>query len=124
MNKENIDHGFVLPIVCNYYGVKKEAFLSKSRLGDVVVARKIYMYLLWDIFNYTHERIGSETNRNVSTVTITLKKVKSERSIYKQIHNDIEKLKENINKQLVYNDIIINNVNLLQMSINHTNSFA
>jgi len=113
----------ILSIVCAYYGIEEDVLFSKLRNGEVVVARRMYIYMLWKLLGYTHESISEIVNRNISSVTHSLKKMESERRIYKSVENDIEILKEKINEQLHQKNVVVSEINLLQMTINHTNSF-
>jgi len=64
------------------------AVLSPSREKDIVIARKVYAYLLWDILKLTHEKIAKLVNRKVSAVTQSLNKTKAEIDVYKKFENE------------------------------------
>lgn len=118
--RNKTSHHKILNFVCNHYGVSSVAVLSKSRETEVLIPRKVYIYLLQDILKLTHEKIAFLVNRNTSSVTLSLLKTKGEIEVYKKLELEINTIKDKI----MDSSLVVNYVDLLQMSINHTNSFV
>lgn len=81
--------------VCNFYNITLKQIESKSRTADIANARHIAVYLSRELLDIPFKRIGSEFgNRDHSTIMTSYDKISKllqEKSIYKEVVEDIKK---------------------------------
>lgn len=109
----------ILNSVCLKYNVNPTDLVSFSRKKELVEPRQIFCYLSTIMTKISKEEIGSFIKRDRATVIHSCNKIKDEILIYRTLKNDVELL---IN-EIQFSNIVVSNVNLLQNSINYTNSF-
>lgn len=80
--------------VCSRYGLEWSMILSKSRVREVVDARRLYIGILRDVFRLTLQEIGNILNKNHATILHNVNKheifVKILKS-YKKNYEEIER---------------------------------
>lgn len=94
-NRKDISLETILEVVSFYYEIEEENITSPSRSSDVIMARKIFIYLARHMTNYSTPQIGIFLERHHTSV------LNAEKSIKKEIKNDnilAEQIKELINK--------------------------
>ena len=65
----------VLNCVCEFYKIKKEDLLGSNRRAELVKARQICCYLMYDILNLPLVTIGKQLNRDHATVIYSKNKI-------------------------------------------------
>ena len=118
-NKDiNLNLDFILKKVCSHYSIDKSFVIGKSRISNVVLARQMYCYISRHFSKKSYSEIGALININHSSVIYSIKTIENDIVIYTKRREDLEKIKEMLLSKLIPSDI-----DLLQMSINYTNSF-
>jgi len=79
----NVRHDKLKRIICEEYRVNWQAIASKSRLHELVEARRCYYAILRNVFFYKLLDIGKETNQDHSTVIASLKAHERYTSVYR-----------------------------------------
>ena len=109
----------ILEKVCEVYKLSIDNIKSNSRIGEVVKARQIYSYLSMNYTNDKIDYIAALINRDRTTVLHSVNKINSEMYIYKDLLDEINYIKD----KLIVNKLVVQDVNLLDLSKNYTNSF-
>lgn len=108
----------LINIICENYKVSKEDLFSKRKKTKIVNARHMYMYFLFKYYHKNLTETAKLTNRNHGTIIYAIKKIDNEIKIYKDKIKEIEIILNDINNFLIPNEI-----DLLKMCKNYTNSF-
>lgn len=108
----------VLNIVCDYYNVSPDNVKSSNREAKYVRARHVYFYLGYYVSEKTLMEIGNISNNNYTSVLHGKKTISIELTIYPQLKREINELKFKILS--LKNKLIVEHVDLLQLSINTT----
>lgn len=133
LNQRYLSPEDVLNIVCDYFKIDKQLLLSRSRQSELIYPKMLICCFLKEL-DYTFEKIGESINRDHSTAVYYCKKaddlLSSNLNIpeVKRILHDYA----SISKLLAghqYNfrlgkSIVVENFDLLQLSINYTKSFV
>ncbi len=85
-------------LVCNYFQISQEEISSKSRKKAIAWPRQIAMYLARKYTAATLEAIGQEFNRDHATVVHAIKKMKKQLIQNKQLRNQVEFIKDRLEK--------------------------
>lgn len=118
--KRNLNIQNILNAVLLFYNVDLNELKSESKKGNLVKARQIYFYLCKEFTDSTFSRMAKLINRDHATAMYSKNKIINQKELYQDINLEIEEITESLFRN---NSLIINHVNLLQMSINYTNSF-
>jgi len=109
----------ILTTVSNFYEIPADLIKSKTRKDEVVHARQVYMYLSKKYTNLSLSQISMVCNRDHSTVIHAIKVIKDQIYIDKEIMAEIEEIEQNL-----INPLVVQDINLLQLSKNHTLSYV
>ena len=109
----------ILNTVSNFYDIPTELIKSKTRKEQVVHARQVYMYLSKKYTKHSLSQISMVCNRDHSTVIHAIKVIKDQIYIDKEIMAEIEEIERNF-----INPLVVQDINLLQLSKNHTLSYV
>jgi chromosomal replication initiator protein len=115
LSKQNI-----LDCVCKYFDVKEEEIKSLARTKNVVLAKRSYFYLCFQLTSFSEREISKFVNKDHSTANYHKKLAFSEIEYYKSFKKELDDL-TNILK--IEPSIIASNIDLVLMSENYTNSF-
>ncbi|TPE56712.1 chromosomal replication initiator protein DnaA [[Mycoplasma] falconis] len=97
--KENITPEKVIDAVCKYYKIDRKKMISNVRTQDIVVARRIAIYIIKNSFDYTLKEIGAMVaNQDHSTVIASIKWVDKNIKTNPTLKLAIEKIQQNIKK--------------------------
>lgn len=110
----------ILQAVLNHYGVTKEEIISNSKNVVFVEARKMFCFISTEFSNAKYEEIGNIINRDHSTVTYSVNKIRVYKEVYSKIRKDIEQVTANLFSD---HSLIPDSIDLLKMTENYTNSF-
>ena len=116
--KNNLQN--ILEFISEHYGVSENSIKSKSRKDEVVKARHAYFYIAYKTSRKGLAEIGRLVNRDHTTVIHGMRKIEGEIDIYQDTFLEFKELKEKCENKI---SIAVENVDLLQMTINYTNSF-
>lgn len=133
LNQRYLSPEDVLNVVCDYFKIDKQLLLSRSRKSELIYPKMIICCFLKEL-GYPFERIGKTINRDHSTAVYYCKKADDLLSSNLNIPEVKRTLHDYaaISKLLAryqYNfrlgeSIIVENFDLLQLSINYTKSFV
>lgn len=110
----------ILEVISEYYGVSENSIKSKTRKVKSVRARQIYFYIAYKTSGKGLAEIGKLVNRDHTTVIHGIRKIEGEIDIYQDTFLEFKELKAKCDNKT---SVAIEDVDLLQMSINYTNSF-
>lgn len=116
----NTSPELILSKVCEYYQVDIKKVKGISKQGDLVKSRQIYAYITYQITNITLEKIGELINRNHSSMTHSIKKIRGFLDTYPQIGLEIKEIKNNITKNSC--SIVVCDVDLLSLTKGYSKS--
>lgn len=95
--KKVINIPYIQEVVCDYFGLKKEELLSKSRKREIALPRQLAMYFSKEMTNATFSRIGEEMGgKDHSTVMYAVETIKDVSKIDKEIKKYVKELTERI----------------------------
>ena len=118
MIKTNLE--IILETISDNYNISESLIKSKSRKDEIVKARHAYFYIAYKISRKGLAEIGRLVNRDHTTVIHGIRKIEGEIDIYQDTFLEFKELKERCENKI---NIAVENVDLLQMTINYTNSF-
>lgn len=116
--KTNFSLDKILTIVSDYYQVDKEEIKAVGRKKNVVIPRQMFFYMVYEYTDKTLETMASFVNRNHATAIYSITKIRVEKEIYTELKEDINAITSKLHR-----NIIPDNIDLLQLCINYTNSF-
>ncbi len=87
---------YIQEIVANYYGLTKEQILGKTRSKNIALPRQIAMYLSRELVDASLPTIGTEFNRDHTTIIHGHEKIKTELNTNDNLKMQILDLKKNI----------------------------
>ncbi|TPR54286.1 chromosomal replication initiator protein DnaA [Metamycoplasma neophronis] len=97
--KENITPERIIDAVSKYYKIDKKKITGSSRTEDVVIARRISIYLIRNNFNYTLMEIGKMVgNQSHSTILVSLQWIDQNIKSNSTLKIAIEKIQDNLRK--------------------------
>ena len=95
--KKVINIPYIQDVVCEYFGIKKEDLLSKSRRREVALPRQLAMYFSKQFTNSTFSKIGAQMGgKDHSTVMYACDTIKDVSKIDKEIKKYVKDLTERI----------------------------
>lgn len=110
----------IIMAVCDYYQITKEQLISKNRKPFLVRARQMYFHFCNEFSNFNLTEMAEFIERDHSTATYSIKKINIEKEIYEDIKNEIKGVTEKLFKT---SELVIDDINLLELSEHHTKSF-
>ena len=96
--QRNVTVEVIIDEVEKYFRLPSGSLASKRRSNDVASPRHIAMYLSREILDESFTKIGSEFNRDHSTVMVAIKKVKENLGNDTELSGTIQDLVDNIKK--------------------------
>ncbi|WP_369085892.1 chromosomal replication initiator protein DnaA [Metamycoplasma spumans] len=97
--KDNITPERIIDAVSKYYQIDRKKITSTCRTEDIVIARRISIYLIRNNFNYTLVDIGKMLgNQSHSTILVSLKWIDKNIQTNSTLKIAIEKIQENLRK--------------------------
>ncbi|WP_330463425.1 chromosomal replication initiator protein DnaA [Metamycoplasma gateae] len=98
-NTEAITPEKIIETVCKYYGIDKKKITSNTRVQEVVIPRKIIIYLLKNNFDYTLKEIGQKVGDQAhSTVIASLNWIEANLQSNPSLKMAIEKIQNTLKK--------------------------
>ncbi|MDO4763345.1 MAG: chromosomal replication initiator protein DnaA [Flavobacteriaceae bacterium] len=95
--KKTINIAHIQEVVCDYFGIRKEHLLSKTRKREIALPRQLAMYFSKEYTSATYARIGEETGgKDHTTVMHAHKTIIDQSKMDKDIKKYIKDLKEKI----------------------------
>ncbi len=95
--KKVINIPYIQDVVCEYFGIKKEDLLSKSRRREVALPRQLAMYFSKQFTNSTFSKIGAQMGgKDHSTVMYACDTIKDVSKIDKEIKKYVKDLTDRI----------------------------
>lgn len=93
-SKKKVTPEMIINSVSKYYDISEEDMTSTKRNAQVAVARNVAMYLMRDILDYTHDRIGKYFGgRKHSTVINSINNIDDD----PELKREAEEIKKRIN---------------------------
>jgi hypothetical protein len=83
---------FVLDVVSKYYGVNKDNYNHRVRKREVMMARKVSMYLIKSNSQITLQRMAKFFGKNHATAVHSIKSVKDHLTWDKDLQRQVEEL--------------------------------
>gem|GEM_PF-7076868 len=80
----------IIAKVCIRYGVSNEGIRGKKRVGMLIMARHMSMYLIRTRAKLTLKSIGDLFGRDHTTVINAIKSIKDQSDVYYSINEDIQ----------------------------------
>lgn len=95
--KKIINIPYIQDVVCEYFGIKREELLSKTRRREIALPRQLAMYFSKEYTNSTFTKIGEEMGgKDHSTVMYACDTIKDVSKIDKEIKKYVKELTEKI----------------------------
>lgn len=99
--KDSITPERIIDVVAKFYKLEKKKIVAKTRKEEIVIARRISMWLIKNNFEYSLEEIGKMFgNQSHSTVIVSIQWIDNNMKSNSALKFAIEKIKENLNKIL------------------------
>ena len=93
--KSPITSSEVVEKVCQYFEIKKDLILGKSRKKEVVKVRQLIMYVLREFLDEPYSTIGKKMgNKDHTTVMYSVDKIKSELEDNKKLQDELSYLRK------------------------------
>ncbi len=110
----------ILSFVCNFYSVDVADVKGLKKPNEIVKARQVYSWIALRTTEHTQAAIGRVINRNHATILHGYNKIEEQSRIYPEIMREIEEIKSKLQPR---NKMIVEEVDLLRLTENYTNSF-
>jgi chromosomal replication initiator protein len=95
--KKIINIPYIQDVVCEYFGIKLDQLLSKTRKREIALPRQLAMYFSKEYTNSTFAKIGEEMGgKDHSTVMYACETIKDVSKIDKEIKKFVKELTEKI----------------------------
>jgi chromosomal replication initiator protein len=96
-NTREITIEYIQKVVCDYFNISVEKMLSKTRKGEIVVARHISMYLARKLTKNPLVTIGAKCgNKDHATVLHACKSISNSCDTNKAFRHDVEEIEKRI----------------------------
>ena len=97
--KKVINIPYIQDVVCEYFGIKREQLLSKTRKREIALPRQLAMYFSKEYTNATFTKIGEEMGgKDHSTVMYACDTIRDVGKMDKEIKKYLKDLTEKIKK--------------------------
>lgn len=113
--KNNIPLNTILSRVCDHFNITETDLKNENKCRKIAYVRQIYSYLAKEHSGKSFKKIGEKINRYHATIQFSVRKIKSEKAIYKNTQEDILQITKSFSKI----DFIVTNVDLLQIILNN-----
>lgn len=88
---------YIQEVVCDYFGIKREDLLSKSRRREIALPRQLAMYFAKQLTNSTFSKIGAEMGgKDHTTVMYACDTIKGVAKVDKEIKKYVKELTEKL----------------------------
>lgn len=95
--KKIINIPYIQEVVCEYFGIKREELISKTRKREIALPRQLAMYFSKELTNATYMKIGEEMGgKDHSTVMYACETIRDVSKIDKEIKKYVKELSEKI----------------------------
>ena len=95
--KKTINIPYIQEVVCEYFGIKREQLLSKTRKREIALPRQLAMYFAKEYTNATFTKIGEEMGgKDHSTVMYACETIRDVSKIDKELKKYLKEIKEKI----------------------------
>lgn len=94
--KKVINISYIQEVVCDYFGIKREDLLSKTRKREIALPRQLAMYFAKEFTNSTFSKIGAEMGKNHSTVMYACESIKGISKVDKEVKKFVKEISEKI----------------------------
>ncbi len=95
--KKTINIPYIQEVVCDYFGIKREQLLSKTRKREIALPRQLAMYFAKEYTNATFTKIGEEMGgKDHSTVMYACETIKDVSKVDKEVKKYVKDLTEKI----------------------------
>lgn len=95
--KKTINIPYIQEVVCDYFGIKREQLLSKTRKREIALPRQLAMYFAKEFTNATFTKIGEEMGgKDHSTVMYACETIKDVSKVDKELKKYVKELTEKI----------------------------
>jgi chromosomal replication initiator protein len=89
-------------VVCDYFGIKREQLLSKTRKREIALPRQLAMYFAKEFTNATFTKIGEEMGgKDHSTVMYAVKRSKMFQKSIRKLKNTLKNLPKESNTKII-----------------------
>lgn len=109
-------------IVCDYYKIKSFLLYTKTRKREIVFPRQILMYLYMSHLKMTSIKAADVYSRDHATALHAKKTILNLCETDNKIRSQVKQIKSLLPIKEPKNPLIIENINLLKLTINYTNS--
>lgn len=93
--KKTINIPYIQEMICDYFGIKREQLLSKTRKREIALPRQLAMYFAKEYTNATFAKIGEEMGgKDHSTVMYACETIRDVSKTDKELKKYIKDLKE------------------------------
>ncbi|QOR74104.1 chromosomal replication initiator protein [Cruoricaptor ignavus] len=97
--KKVINIPYIQEVVCEYFGIRREDLLSKSRKRDIALPRQLAMYFAKEYTNATFSKIGEEMGgKDHSTVMYACDTIKDISKVDKEVRKYVKDLNDRIKR--------------------------
>jgi len=107
----------VLNIVCEFYNISTDEIKGTCRKSNLVKARHVFFYLSYIVLEKSLYEISVVSQNNHTSVLHGRNKIADEIRFYPKLKREVEELKLKI---LSLNNVVVEHVDLVQLSINNT----
>ncbi len=97
--EEEITPDKILSAVCSYFQHTKDEILGKSKKAELVKARQICAYLMWDMLSMPLELLGKTLHRDHTTIIYARDKMKKLEKQSQQIRKEIDDIRNIVLKK-------------------------
>ncbi|WP_124642124.1 chromosomal replication initiator protein DnaA [Amniculibacterium aquaticum] len=95
--KKVIDVVYIQEVVCDYFGIKRDQLLSKTRKREIALPRQLAMYFAKEFTNSTFAKIGEEMGgKDHSTVMYACDQIKDMSKLDKEVKKYVKELSEKL----------------------------
>jgi len=97
--KKHIDVKHIQNVICDYFGIKKEQLLSKTRKREITLPRQLAMYFSKEYTNYSFTKIGEEMGgKDHATVMYACQTISGVAEVDKEVKRLVKEIKQRINQ--------------------------
>ncbi len=95
--KKVINITYIQEVVCDYFGIKREDLLSKTRKREIALPRQLAMYFAKELTNSTFSKIGAEMGgKDHSTVMYACESIKGIAKVDKDVKKYVKEIGDKI----------------------------